>query len=472
MVATNPTLEQKVQSLPRSEAPETKHYKIIEKTFKNNKDSDYTEKLRDLANEFNYASNSNHYWSKPDLSLLYGTPLYDAASPSQKLALNHLYWVGNYNHTAVSEATTSIYNMVTTGVFRAVGGYDTLCDELEFETEQESQHIRTFQKIGFKTKMAIVGKTILGNSLYGTTNKENSSWVKRLTPQPVREFFVSSQGSSPFSMYRDSALSAIAKTMLGDKMQYYSQYLKDLDAKGEPVPAPADGLGGRIAARHWLRFFTIHWGISPFMACQYYSLRYTANAILKNQEYPYVRYFRELEQKGEYIPTPTAVSNYHLLDEAFHTTISQTIAKDMYKDFPDPTPYEKFIAGQAIYMMQRNLLSGLSGVFPGRCVNDDPMLMLFYLKLLKSPLFGMETQEALDWLEKCFCQEHEGFNVALKYHQSLLESMRKLFGRLDYQWQINREMGVMAAGGSVEKALQNNHKTFKQFSQTVLAQES
>jgi len=455
-----------------SAAKETKHSQIIEKTYENNTNSDYTEKLRDLGNEFNYANNSNYYWGDPELSLLYGTPLYNAASTSQKLALNHLYWVGNYNHTAVSEASTSIYNMVTAGVFRAVGGYEKLCQELDFETDQESYHIRTFQKIGYKTKMAIVGKTILGNSLYGKTEKENNNWLSLLIPQPVQKFFNSNQGSSPFSIHRDNALNAIAKTMLSDKKQYYSQYLKDLDEKGEPIPAPADGLAGRIAPRYWLRFFTVHWGTSPFMACQYYSLRYTANAILKNQEYPYVRYFRELERKGEYIPTPTAVSYYHLLDEAFHTTISQTIARDMYKDFPKPTAYEKFVCGTIIYMIQRNLLSGLSGVLPGRCVYDDPMLMVFYYKLLKSPLFGMETKEALDWMEKCFCQEHEGYHVGLKYHQSLLELMQRLFSRLDYQWPVNREMRIMAAGGSISKAIQKNSKTFKQFSQSVIAQDS
>jgi hypothetical protein len=467
MVFINKSIDSKNE---HSISAQTKHSQIIQKTYHNNTESDYTEKLRDLGNEFNYASNSSCYWGIPELSLLYGTPLYDAASISQKLALNHLYWVGNYNHTAVSEATTSIYNMVTTGVFRAVGGYDTLCDELEFETEQESYHIRTFQKIGFKTKMAIVGKTILGNSLYSKVEKENSNWTQIFIPQLMRNFFVSSQGSSPFAIYRDQALNAIAKTMLSHKKHCYSAYLQDLEDKGEPIPAPADGLGGRIAPRYWLRFFTIHWGMSPFMACQYYSLRYTANAILKNQEYPYVRYFRDLERQGEYIPTPTAVSYYHLLDEAFHTTISQTLAKDLYKDFPKPTAYEKFISGLIVYKMQQNLLSGLSGVLPGRCVYDDPMLMVFYYKLLKSPLFGMETKEALDWMEKCFCHEHEGYHVGLKYHQSLLELMRRLFSQLDYQWPINREMGIMAAGGSINKALQRNTKTFKQFYQSVIAE--
>lgn len=461
----------KTQSLHQAEARKPVHFKVIERTFKNNTDSDYTEKIRDLGNEFNYASNSNYYWGDRELSLLYGTPLYDAASDTQRLALNHLYWIGNYNHTAVSEATTSFYNMVTNGVFRAVGGYETLCDELDFETDQESYHIRTFQRIGFKTKMAIVGKTILGNSIYDKSAKDNDGWLKLLIPQPVRDYFISSKGTSPFLLHRDKLLSAIAKTMLRDKKQYYSEYLRNIEENGEEIPAPSDGLGGRIAERYWLKFFTVHWGMSPFMACQYYSLRYTANAILKNQEYPYVRYYRELEQKGEYIPTPTAVSYYHLLDEAFHTTISQTLARDTYKDFPKPTAYEEFISGLIVYKMQNSLLSGLSGILPGRCVYDDFLLMTFYYKLLKSPLFEMDTKEALDWLEKCVCQEHEGYQVGLKYHQSLLELMQRLFGRLDYQWKVNREMGIMAAGGSIDKALQKNSQTFKQFSQLVLAHE-
>lgn len=458
-----------------SSAPtlESRHLKVIRKTFSNNKDSDYTEKIRELGNEFHYADNSDMLWGDRELSLLYGTPLYEVCSKSQKLALNHLYWVGNYNHTAVSEATTSIYNMVTNGVFRAHGGYDTLCDELDFETDQESYHIRAFQRVGFKTKTALVGRTTLGNSLFEDLQQGgNRDWVKLLMPQSVRNYFTSAKGSSPFSRQRDRTLTSIAKTMLRDKKQYYSSYLKDLEEKGEQIPAPSDGLGGRIAERYWLRFFTVHWGMSPFMACQYYSLRYTANAILKNQEYPYVRYYRELERKGEFIPTPTAISYYHLLDEAFHTTISQTLAKDVYKDFPKPTAYEKLISGLIVYRMQNSLLSGLSGILPGRCVYDDHLLLTFYYKLFKSPLFDMSTEEALQWLERCVCENHEGYQVGLKYHQSLLDLMRRLFNNLDYQWEVNRDMGIMAAGGSIDKALEQNRKAFQQFSALVLSRKN
>lgn len=465
MLAKNKTLDPNIEP---SSLPQAKHLQLITRTYQNNTDSDYTEKIRDLGKEFNYEVNSNHYWGIPELSVLYGTPLYNVASTSQKLALNHLFWVGHYNFIAASEANTSIYNTVTNGVFRQIGNYQTLCQELDFETEQESYHIRTFQQIGFKTKMAIVGKAMLGNSLHSKSDQDNNSLFKVLIPEFVRDFFISTRGNSRFSIYRDNTLKAIAKTMLRDKKPYYSQYLRDLEDKGQPIPAPVDGLGGKIAPRYWLKFFTTHWGMSPFMACQYYSLRYMANAMLKNQEYSYVKYFRELERKGEYIPTPTAVSYYHLMDEAFHTTISQTIAKDMYKDFPKPTAYEKFVSGVMIYKMQCSLLSGFSGVLPNHAGGDDILLMLFVYKLLKSPLFDMETKEALDWMEKCFCQEHEGFHVGLKYHQSLLESLQNFFGCLDYQWKINREMGIMASGASINKALQNNVKTFKQFRESIV----
>ncbi|BAU08941.1 hypothetical protein FIS3754_49000 [Fischerella sp. NIES-3754] len=39
--------------------------------------------------------------------------------------------------------------------------------------------------------------------------------------------------------------------------------------------------------------------------------------------------------------------------------------------------------------------------------------------------------------------------------------------KLDYTWPINREMRVMATGGSISKAIQNNTKFFHKFSKSV-----
>lgn len=443
---------------------EKKHFKVIEKTHKSNTNSDYTEKLWDLAKNFDYTSNSNHYWGIPELSLLYGTPLYEVASPSQKLALNHLFWVANYHYIAVSEASTSTYNMVTAGVFQNLGGYEELCRELELETEQESYHIRTFQKVAYNTKMSLLGKTTLGNPL---ASKSDKGWIGKLLPKPLQSLFISGEYKTLFSGYQDYVLRFIANKMLENKKQYYSQFLRELEQKDPSVAAASEGILGQVAPRHWVRFFTFNWGISPFMACQYYCIRYTANAYLKNHEYHYYKNFQELEKKSEFIPAPTAISHYHLLDESFHTTISQTIAKDMYKELPKPTAYEKFLSNQIICMMQNNMLSGLSGALPGRFVADSPLFMLFIYKLLKSPVFGMSDQESLYWMEKCFCQEHDGFYVGLNYHAKLLEALRRVFNCLEYQSTVNREMRIMAAGGSIGKAIKGNIKVFEKFSRSI-----
>ncbi|MDJ0796441.1 MAG: hypothetical protein QNJ51_06330 [Calothrix sp. MO_167.B12] len=452
------------QSSNISNPKEKKHVKIIKQTYKNNTNSDYTEKLWDLAQNFDYASNSNHYWGIPELSLLYGTPLYEEASPSQKLALNHLFWVANYHYIAVSESSTSMYNMITSGVFENLGGYEELCKELELETDQESYHIRTFQKVAYKTKTSLLGKTTLGNPL---ASKSDKGWLGKLLPKPLQPLFFSSQYKTIFSGYQDYALSFIAKKMLEGKKQYYSQYLRELEQKDHPIAAASEGISGQVAPRHWMRFFTFNWGISPFMACQYYCLRYTANAYLKNHEYCYYKSFQELEKKGEFIPAPTAISYYHLLDESFHTTISQTLAKDMYRELPQPTAYEKFLSGKILHMMQNNMLSGLSGALPGRFVADSPLFMLFIYKLLKSPVFGMSNQDSLYWMEKSFCQEHDGFHVGLKYHAKLLEALRRVFNCLEYQSAVNREMRIMAAGGSIDKAIKGNIKVFEKFSRSI-----
>ncbi len=439
------------KSLAISKEKVKKHVKLIEVTYENNNDSDYTEKIKELDKNFNYSSNSNYYWSDPELSTLYGTPLYEEASPSQRIALNHIYWAGQYIQTAATEASTVFYNQLTARVFSEFDGYETLCKELELETEQERHHIHAFQKISYKTKIALQGKAGLGNPLYQQFKPQFSpiNWI-----------------NSHVGGVQDCTLSLITKTMLSSRA-HSNLLLKELDSQNKSIPVQNSALVGLIAgSQPMLKFLTLNWGSSPFLACQYYLIRFMANMLLKKYEYRYSLYFRQLEKKDEFIPAPTAVSRYHLLDESFHTTISQQIAKGLYKDFPKPTAYEKFVANIAIYLSQRNIFGGLSGGI--LCIfRDDAQLMLLFYRLLKSPIFEMSSQEALYWIEKCLCQEHEGFHVNLKYHQSLLSDFRYHVQDFDFLWPINREMRLMASGGSIHKAIQNNINSFKHFSKRL-----
>jgi len=446
-----------------SEEKVKKHIKLTEINYRRNSESDFTEKIEELDKNFNYSNNSEHYWSEPELSLLYGTPLYEEASPSQKKALNHLYWATQYNQTAATEANAVLYNQVTAGVFSLIGGYDTLCQELDLETAQERHHIHAFHMIGYKTKRTLLGSAF-NTSLQGKSYKKNVG-AKALGQRS--QFFTFKLQSSPLSAFQDSAMRFITnKVVLKSQANYYSQYLRELEQKGESIPAQTTGLLGQLGPRPVLQFFTLNCGSSPFLTCLFYVTRFMANMLIKNYEYRYSHYYKELEKQGEFIPDPLAVSHYHLLDEAFHTTTSQLIAQDLYKDFPKPTAYEKFLANLTIYKSQKVALSGLSGGIPAIFRTDADFMLSFY-RLLQSPVFNMSSQEALQWLEKCLCQEQEGFHLTLKYHHRLLADMRRLFEPIDYLWPVNRELRLMASGGSINKAIQNNTKAFEQFSRSV-----
>jgi hypothetical protein len=438
------------QTLTQTQAD--RHLKKIEITYRNNADSDYTERIEELNKAFNYSHNRHHYWSDPQQALLYASPLYEMTSTEQRMALNHLHWFVNYNYISNSETETVFFNQVTAGVFSALGGYNTLSDELAVETEQEHHHIKAFRKVGLMTATALIGREGLNALL-----KWNS--------------YKLSLGHDPVPTYEYYALRSVAKRLFKSQKPRYSRYLSELEANGKfIIKAPTAGMLGRSLeySLPLQSFFSFSWGAgSPFMACQFYAMRIIANLYLKNMEHPIAKYYKKLENQGEFIPAPTAISRYHFLDESFHTTISQLLAKDLYKDFAKPTAYEKFVANFAIYMLQRGTLGGLSGVLPHRYFADDYTIMELVYRLLQAPLFGMSAQDALHWMERCFCQEHEGFHVTFQNRQRLLSELQRFFEDVDYLWPVNREMRVMAARGSIEQALQSNRKAFQKFSQLL-----
>lgn len=461
MINSTEVMPIRTQYSALNERVKTKTFKVIDSIFRNNTNSDYTEKIRELDKNFDYTSNSNYYWSTPEQSILYGTPLYENASESQKIALNHLYWAMQYSKVPADEAATMRFNQITASVFSAVGGLETLCQELALETDQERYHIHAFQRISRLTKKAILGKKL--RQSYPTTVKEVNNKIQ----VDKNKFSNNSKLSKIFYRSSYSILRFINQITLESKGQKPSKYLQELEKNSEFIQVPTDGVLSRFPFRRLtMQLLTLNFGTSFFLASHYYCLRLIANMMLKNWEYNYVNYFRKLDKQGKFIPAPTSVSYLHLLDESFHTTISKTIAKDLYKCFKKPTAYEQFIANMDIYLMQINL-KGLSGVVPYRFIDDDPSFMFFFYQLLQTPLFDMSASEALHWLEKCFCQEHEGFHLTFTNHQRLLSNLCQSFDGIDYLWTINREMRPMASGDSINNAIQNNIHNFTRFSKIV-----
>jgi hypothetical protein len=445
MAETISTIKQNSFS-KRTSIPNQKSQKLIAKTWENNTQSDYTEIIKKLGQNFSFSSNKDCYWSDPELSLLYGTPLYSKASLSQKIALNHLYWLKLYQGVTATEIGAILYNQIAGSLFEKIGGYATLCQELELETAQEKIHIAAFQKVCSKLKLALLGRTFMGHSQFHKLQQQ--------TPR--------STVGVP-----EKALRLLTKIMLRDYSNYYSPYLQKLEQKGYLSQVPTYGVSSQVGSVAQLKFFTLNIGSSPFLACQAFTIRFAANILLKAQELCYSKHFLKLDRQSTPIPAPTAISRHHFLDESFHTIISQTLAKEFYKNFPKPNTYEKFIANWMFYNMQTSLLGGLSGVLPGRCIQDNVEFMYFFYKVLRSSLFGMSEIEALEWMEKCFCHEHEGFHVTLKYQRRLLAEFRQVFATVEYLSPTNRELRLMAARGSIDAAIRDNIKTFKHFSRTI-----
>ena len=280
-------------------------------------------------------------------------------------------------------------------------------------------------------------------------------------------------GTDPIQTSQYHVLRRLARQMYTRTRSHYSEYLSNLEAKQTYVlKAPTTGMLGRSLefSLPLQSFFSFNWGSgSLFMACQFYAIRIIANLYLKNMEYAIVKYSRELEKAGESVPAPTLVSRYHFLDEAFHTTISQVLARDFYKAFAQPSPYETFVANMGIYMMQRGTLGGLSGVLPHRYFADDHTILELLYQLLQGPVFGFSETEALHWMERCLCHEHDGFHLASRNRQQLQTELHRFFQDFEYLWPVNREMRVMARRGSIPDAIRRNRRTFAEFSRLAVA---
>jgi hypothetical protein len=431
-----------------------KHLKLSEVNYQSNLESDYTERIAALDRAFNYEQERHHYWGEPELSLLYGTPVYDQASASQKLALNHLYWVTQYNQTAATEANAILYNQVTAGVFEQVGGYGALCGELALESTQERDHIHAFHNIGYRTKLALLGRESF----------QNPGARVNQTPCSLLNF---SWLQSPLAALPESALRlATNQVLLKAQSRFYSTYLQELEAKGEPLPAQTTGLLGQLAPRPLLQFFTLNCGSSPFLSCVFFVTRFMANMLIKNYEYRYSQYYRKLDRQQQPVPIPIAISHLHLLDESFHTTTSQLISQELYRDFARPTAYERWFANSIVRRAQQVVMPGLSAAIPATFRHDADFMANFH-RLLQSPLFGFSPADSLHWLEQCFCQEHQGWQVTQRYHQQLLHDLRRLFAPIDYLQPVNRELQIMAAGSSIDQAIARNRRDWAKFTRAL-----
>jgi hypothetical protein len=289
--------------MPTSLLEYPKTHRKIQINYDRNKDQDQTAAIDQATAQFRYEDCKNEYWNPEEFSLFYGTTLWEQASSSQRMALNHLYWVAYYSQIISAEIATIYFNQTSAAGLYALPDFRLVCDTLDLESAQERAHIDAFQKISAATEMAIFGDWIFS--------------------YPMR---------APFT-----------ETMVFADSNPFKQYWKKLQ----------------------LQYFGLIAANNAFLACQYFTVRGLRTLNGKLVQHKLSQYYQK-HADPENAPIPAKISYYHFLDESFHFNSSTIISHDILACVDRPTAYEAFVANLGLRGCQKdhfNFSVAINGIF-------------------------------------------------------------------------------------------------------------
>lgn len=295
------TLDYSTPSSPLQKDP--KIQRKLQLNYRRAKETDHSPELDQLADQFNYDDCRDSYWNPLEFSLLYGTPLWEQASESQRVVLNQLYWVAYYSQIISAEIATIFFNQTSAAGLYSIEGFRLVCDILDLETSQERSHIYAFQTVIEKVEEQLFGKRVFGYAM-----------------------------RSPFR-----------ETMIFAEANRFKNWWKGLQLHGF----------GLISAAN------------PFLACQYLTVRgiRTLNGKLVQHK---LSKFHSSHPHPEISPIPAQISYYHFLDESFHFNTSTILSHDVSKCLKPPTSFERQITNLGIRGCQKdhyNVSVAVNGIF-------------------------------------------------------------------------------------------------------------
>ena len=271
--------------------------------LKRNWDQDNSDELDVAAAGFDYQACRNEFWNPEKFSLLYGTPLWDQSSPSQRLLLNHIYWVAYYSQIISAEIATIFFNQTSAAGLYGIEDFRIVCDTLDLESMQERAHIDAFKKVGERFEKEVFGE--------------------RLFTYPMRGPFV--------------------ETMIHHNSGKIGQFWKKIQ----------------------LQAFTLLSSGNAFIGCQYFTVRGVRTLNGKLVQHQLSRLYASHPDRAN-APIPAKVSHLHFLDESFHFNSSTIISHDVIRSLKPPTRFEKFIANRGLEGSQKdhfNFSSAINGLF-------------------------------------------------------------------------------------------------------------
>ncbi|MGV3525457.1 MAG: P-aminobenzoate N-oxygenase AurF [Candidatus Sericytochromatia bacterium] len=374
-------------------------FKKVELNLKRNAKQDNTEALDTLAKQFDYAACADEYWNPEEFSLLYGTPLWDQATPRQRVLLNQMYWVGYYAQIISAEIATIFLNQTAAAGLYGMEDFRVVCDALDFESHQERAHINAF-----KTISEAVEQTVFG---------------ERVFTYPMRNFS--------------------AETMIYQNTNRVKEHWK----------------------RFQLHFFSYLSSSNAFIASQYLTVRGLRTLNGKIVQHQLSQYYSN-HPDPDNAPIPSKISYHHFLDESYHFNSSSLIGHDVVRTLKPPTAFEKKVVNMAIAGCQRdhfNFNCSVNGIFW-----YEPAIFGTLYKVLRGPVFDMDRETALQMLERCFCHENQGIELAYKTHTVARESYEQYLSGLDFLNAHNKSMATMKQS-TIAGYLKTNRQAMARFRQ-------
>jgi hypothetical protein len=195
---------------------------------------------------------------------------------------------------------------------------------------------------------------------------------------------------------------------------------------------------------------------NTFLACQYFTVRgvRTLNGKLVQHK---LSNFYQKHPDPENAPIPAKISYYHFMDESFHFNSSTIISHDVISCLQPPTAFEKLVANLGLRGCQKDhyhFSAAINGIFW-----YDPALYTAIYQVLRSPSFSMSDIQAKEMMRLSFTQESEGLHRSYQTHTEAMESYKVYLDQLNYVWQTNKQMCLMASN-SIPKYLETQKKAF------------
>lgn len=378
--------------------------KKIDINYRRNKKQDHTSLLDEAGRNFSYADCKDSYWNPEPFSLLYGTPIWEEASASQRILLNQLYWVAYYSQIISAEIATIFFNQTSAAGLFGIEHFRHVCDMLDLESNQERAHIGAFRRVIDEVEQTLFGRRVFG--------------------YPMR---------SPY-----------AETMIFKDSGPFKRFWKGIQ----------------------LRAFGLLSSGNAFIACQYFlirGLRTLSGKLIQHQLSQFYKYHPAHDTDrptDDAIPIPSRISYYHYCDESYHFNSSTILSHDVIHSLPKPTTFERAVVNLGVLGCQKDHAS-ISAIVKGIFWDDSQAFETIY-NILRSPHFGLEHQEALLKLEQTFCQENDGLHQAVDTHTLAQNSYRQYLADLDFITATNKEMAWMRRA-TLSRTLHRNQKAMAVF---------